>query len=596
MKFRFTIGRKLYTGFGIIILCMMVVFLLTNETLTKSRKINDRINEVYIPSVQQLEKLRYEIIRTRMLITNWAFVQSREDTQEKRTLVKITQEDLPEVIDGINRLSLEWNESDVMKKNRIVAEIDKLLEMYDVVKKELPDMRSYDEDFNVFYARDYAEEGGVIDVQAREILFDLNNLIINMRKNAERESSEMHEAFDQLQSYLRNFGIGLVIGAVLIALLTGRSIVKPVRQLKTALLSLGKGVIPRKPVNITNDEIGEMAVALNALMEGFKNTTEFAGQVGRGNFDYPYQPLSEEDKLGESLLLMARTLGDNERNLERQVRERTQELEETTQQVKEKSQRIEELYKDVTASIRYAKRLQETILPPGKIIKEMFPDSFVLFRPKDIVSGDFYWFRQVKNKLLFAVVDSTGHGVPGAFMSLVGFNGLNQSIKENENHLEADLVLASFHKIAQENLNKSNEYQNVRDSMDMALCIYDTRTRNLEYSGANIPMYLVRDGVLQQIKPNKCSIGSMEHGEYKFQKHTIPMLTNDKVYLFSDGFVDQFGGPKGRKFMYNQFRQMILGVHGEEMEQQKKEFELRLDTWMEGYSQVDDILFVGVSF
>lgn len=588
MRFRFSIGRKLYTGFGVLILATLIVFLLTNQTLDQSREINDRISKVYSPSVEQLEKLRYEIIRTRMLITNWAFVQSREDTQEKTTLIQITKEDLPEIIAEIHQLSVNWSPEEVSRKNRIVKEIEVLLKMYDVVKDELPDMRSYDEDFNVFYARDYAEEGGEIDTKAKEILFNLENLILNMRKNSERESAEMISAFDTLKVYLRYFGIALVLGGVLIALLTGRSIVKPVQQLKTALLSLGKGVAPKEQVKITKDEIGEMAVALNTLVHGFKQTTHFAEEVGSGNFDYPYTPLGPDDKLGEALVHMAQRLGDNERYLERQVQERTQE-------VVKQSERITELYKDVTDSIRYAKRLQETILPPEQLIQSLFPDYFLLFKPKDIVSGDFYWFREIGNKKMFAVVDSTGHGVPGAFMSLVGFNGLNQAVRENQKHLEADQVLNTFHRIAQENLNKSHEYNNVRDSMDMALCIYDSENKTLEYAGAKIPLYLVRNGELTEIKANKSSIGSVEHGNFKFERHTVQIQENDKVYLFSDGYVDQFGGPKGRKFMYNQFRKMILSVQHMPMSEQKKEYSLRLETWKEGYDQIDDILFLGVS-
>jgi serine phosphatase RsbU (regulator of sigma subunit) len=589
MKFRFTIGRKLYTGFGVFIFATLVVFLLTNQTLNKSREINQRINQVYIPSVEQLEKLRYEINRTRMLITNWAFVQSREDTQEKLVLNQITREDLPETIQKIETLSDHWSRNEIVRKEKILTGLRELLEMYEVVKTELPDMKSYDEDFHVFFARDYAEDGGIIDTKTKEILYDLNNLIINMRKNTEQESREMIGSFDQLKTYLRTFGMLLIVGGILIALLTGRSIVKPVKQLKTALISLGKGVVPESKVKITNDEIGEMSVALNNLMDGFKRTTEFAGEVGRGQFDFPYQPLSEQDKLGEALILMARKLGHNERELERQVQQRTSE-------VVKQSEKIAELYKDVTDSIKYAKRLQETILPPENIIKSMFPDSFVLFKPKDIVSGDFYWFKQLGNKKLFAVVDSTGHGVPGAFMSLVGFNGLNEAVKDNQDNLEVSKVMKAFHLIAQQNLNKSREYNNVRDSMDMALCIYDQDSGVLEYAGANIPLYLLRGGLLQETKPNKCSIGSMEHGDVDFVRHKISIESGDKIYMFSDGYVDQFGGPKGKKLMYNQFRNILIDIHQFPMHQQQNELLARLDNWKRGQEQVDDILLVGISF
>lgn len=587
MRFRFTIGSKLYTGFGVFIFASLIVFLLTNRTLDQSREINDRINKVYSPSVEQLQKLRYEIIRTRMLITNWAFVQSREDTKEKRTLIAITNEDLPEIIGHLEALSVYWTEPELRKINNIIADVDELLEMYEVVKKELPDMPSYDEDFNVFYARDYAEEGGVIDIKAHDILFDLENLILAMRKNTEQESREMLSSFDTLKSYLFNFGIMLILGGVLIALLMGRSIVKPVQELKRALVSLGRGVIPEKHVKTTNDEIGEMSDALNMLMDGFEQTTIFAEKVGQGQFNYPYKPLSEEDKLGEELLKMAQKLGDNERYLEELVKARTQE-------VVQKSERINELYKDVTASIRYAKRLQESILPPAESIAKMFPDHFVFYRPKDIVSGDFYYFREVAGKKLFAVVDSTGHGVPGAFMSLVGFNGLARAVKKNQASPSSNLILDSFHTIVQDILNKSQQFNTVRDSMDVGLCVYDPETRILEYSGAKIPLYMVSDGELINIAPTKKSVGELVKDNVNFEKHTIQMKPGDKVYLFSDGYVDQFGGPKGRKFMYNQLRKMILHSHTQPMENQKEEFILRLDFWMDGFEQVDDILFVGI--
>lgn len=587
MRLRFTIGSKLYTGFGVFILSTLIVFLLTNKTLNESREINDRINEVYIPSVEHLEKLRYEIIRTRMLITNWAFVQSREDTKEKRTLNAITEEDLPEIIGQIEALSVYWTEPELRKISLIIDEIDKLLDMYDVVKKELPDMPSYDEDFNVFYARDYAEEGGVIDVQASEILFNLENLTLVIRKNTERESQEMLSSFDTLKAYLFNFGIMLILGGVLIALLTGRSIVKPVQELKRALVSLGRGVIPEKHVKTTNDEIGEMSDALNMLVDGFEQTTIFAEKVGQGQFNYPYRPLSEDDKLGEELLKMAQKIGDNERYLEKQVADRTQE-------VVKQSERINELYEDVTASIRYAKRLQETILPPAEIINQMFPEHFVLYRPKDIVSGDFYYFREVSGKYLFAVVDSTGHGVPGAFMSLVGFNGLAHAVKKHEENPSANLILDSFHTIAQDILNRSQQYNTVRDSMDVGLCVYDPETRILEYSGAKIPLYMVSNGELINISPTKKSVGELERANVSFEKRTFQMNPGDKIYLFSDGYVDQFGGPKGRKFMYNQLREMIVRAHAQPMKNQKEEYTLRLDFWMDGFEQVDDILFIGV--
>src|SRR5690606_31547996 len=161
---------------------------------------------------------------------------------------------------------------------------------------------------------------------------------------------------------------------------------------------------PTEKMRVSNDEIGEMAIALNNMVEGFRRTTEFSRQVGSGNFDYHYQPLSSEDTLGHALLKMRDDLAENERILEQKVVERTEEVVRQRDEIERQRLKLEELYKDVTDSIRYAKRLQDSILPPERYISELLPESFVLFKPKDIVSGDFYWFERTKNKVLFAAV------------------------------------------------------------------------------------------------------------------------------------------------------------------------------------------------
>ena len=178
--------------------------------------------------------------------------------------------------------------------------------------------------------------------------------------------------------------------------------------------------------------------------------------------------------------------------LEHKVTERTEEVVRQKEEVERQSRKVVELYKNVTDSIRYAKRLQESILPPDRRIRELLPESFVLYRPKDIVIGDFYWFERVEDKVVFAAVDCTGHGVPGAFMSLVGHNGLNQAIKER-GHTSPAAVLRDLNRIAFEALHKDRDQFLVRDGMDMALCALDRQDLTLDYAGANCPLYLVRE-------------------------------------------------------------------------------------------------------
>ncbi len=586
MKFRFTIGRKIGTGFGLFILLMLVVFYLTNNTLNESRTANDEINKVYTPSVDALEDLKLLVERTRTLITNWVGIESREDAQEKRTLIQLQTEVWPELRSRINTLSPAWSDNELEKKAIIFDDIKELFATHDFIKEQINSFESYKDPMVMFTVIPMVEEGGDIDKQTSKVTFKLDELINLQKMNQHEVSQQMISSFDLLQFLLRYLGMALGVGGVLIAIFTVRSIVRPIHQLKRVLLSLGRGVFPKETIKQRNDEIGEMSGALNNLVHGLKQTTDFSKEVGSGNFDYHYEPLSEEDTLGHALLKMRDDLAENERILEQKVIERTEEV------VKQR-QKLEELYKDLTDSIRYAKRLQESILPSDKYIKDLLPESFVLFKPKDIVSGDFYWFDEAEGKVLFAAVDCTGHGVPGAFMSLVGYNGLKQAVREH-NLSQPAQILDDLNALASESLNQDPEESNVRDGMDLALCSLDLNTKVLEYAGAYNPLYIIRNGELMQTKGDKFAIGGFDDLDKKYTNHSIPLQSGDQVYIFSDGYADQFGGPKGKKFMYKQFRDMLLGCQSKTMSEQKDILNRTIEQWKGNFEQVDDILVIGV--
>jgi serine phosphatase RsbU (regulator of sigma subunit) len=343
--------------------------------------------------------------------------------------------------------------------------------------------------------------------------------------------------------------------------------------------------MPRKRIRDRNDEIGEMSVALNGLIDGLKSTIDFADEVGTGNFDSYYKPLSEEDALGHALLKMRTELRENERVLEAKVIERTEEVVRQKEEIERQSGKLEVLYKHVTDSIRYAKRLQDAILPPARFVKELLPDSFVLFKPKDIVSGDFYWLNKKSGRVLVAAVDCTGHGVPGAFMSLLGNNMLNQVVKENE-LLSAGDVLNKLNSLAAATISQKSEDGAIRDGMDLTLCI-------LDYAGANNPLYYFRDGKYNEVKADKFPIGYYSEEAKSFVSHRMDIRKGDIFYIFSDGYSDQFGGPKGKKFMVNQFRSMLARIHNLPMNEQKEILNQTIETWKGGLEQVDDILVIG---
>jgi serine phosphatase RsbU (regulator of sigma subunit) len=281
--------------------------------------------------------------------------------------------------------------------------------------------------------------------------------------------------------------------------------------------------------------------------------------------------------------------------LEDKVAQRTAEVVRQKAEIELQAQKIEVLYKQVTDSIRYAKRIQEAILPPDTYVKKLLPDSFVLYKPKDIVSGDFYWFDQIDGKVMFAAVDCTGHGVPGAFMSIVGHNLLKQIVGRNTTTQPAK-ILDELNKGVRDTLHqRSFDESTSKDGMDITLCSIDWQTSELEFAAAFNPLYLVRDGEIFEIKGNKFSVGIyLEKETRNFTNHKLKMKKGDVIYIFSDGYADQFGGPKGKKFMQNQFRNLLFDIHRKPMPEQKRILDSTIEHWRGNEDQVDDILVIGV--
>jgi serine phosphatase RsbU (regulator of sigma subunit)/tetratricopeptide (TPR) repeat protein len=274
-------------------------------------------------------------------------------------------------------------------------------------------------------------------------------------------------------------------------------------------------------------------------------------------------------------------------NLEVKVKERTSEV------VKQKEV-IEEKNKHITDSIKYAKRIQEAIIPGEDMVKAMLKNSFVLYKPKDIVSGDFYWIERKGNKILFAVVDCTGHGVPGAFMSIIGFNGLNQIVNEYH-YTKPSEILTHLNKTISHTLRQRVEDSVIRDGMDMAICSIDLEENKLEFAGAFNPLFIIRNNEVVEIRGDKQPIGNfLGHENYEFTNREIDLLPNDKLYLFSDGYADQFGGPNGKKLKYNYFRQLLLDNHTKPMEEQKRSIDAFFENWRQGFEQIDDVCIIGV--
>jgi len=268
-------------------------------------------------------------------------------------------------------------------------------------------------------------------------------------------------------------------------------------------------------------------------------------------------------------------------------------LEEQKSQIEEQKIEIEIKNQHITDSINYAKGIQDAMLPRIEVIKEAIPDLFIFYRPRDIVSGDFYWFNEVNDKIIIAAVDCTGHGVPGGFVSMMGNDLLNEIVDARE-ITEADKILVELHKGVSKAL-KQQENQN-RDGMDMALCVIDRKKKIMQYSGAKNPLVYIQDGEVHRVIANKMPIGGIEDEELQekiFTRHEFELESNRIFYLFSDGYADQFGGPNKKKYMAKPFRELLLSIHQKPFATQKEILEKRFVEWMGDEAQVDDVLVIG---
>ena len=265
-------------------------------------------------------------------------------------------------------------------------------------------------------------------------------------------------------------------------------------------------------------------------------------------------------------------------------------LNEQNIQIGNQKKEIEHKNKNLTDSIVYAKRIQDAMLNDVKLLNEILDDAFILFKPKDIVSGDFYWFGQKDNKFIFSAIDCTGHGVPGAFMSMLGNSFLNQ-IVFNLGITSPDIILEKLSSEVQSALKQAET--NNQDGMDMALCTIDLKTKIVEFAGAKNPLVYIQNGVAERIKGDRLPIGISYGKETSFKKHQIKLKGPSCFYMFSDGYGDQFGGPDNSKFMIKQLQNLLVDIHKKPMKTQREILDTTICEWMKDEDQIDDILVVG---
>ncbi len=278
--------------------------------------------------------------------------------------------------------------------------------------------------------------------------------------------------------------------------------------------------------------------------------------------------------------------------LAQKVKERTIEIEQKNVKLAEAFSELEEKNKDIMSSIQYAKRIQSAILPSDEQISDMQLETFILYKPRDIVSGDFYWVSERDNKLLFCAADCTGHGVPGAFMSMIGSALLNEIVNEKGIVKPSD-ILDSLREGVKNALKQTGAEGDQKDGMDIALCSLRKDNGMLEFAGAYNPLYLIRDNEVLETKANRQPIG-MHIREKPFVNNEIEVKKGDSLYIFSDGYADQFGGPEGRKFNFKRFKELLVKVQEKPMEEQRQILDDTIESWRGEKTQLDDILVMGI--
>lgn len=613
-RWRFPIGWRVSIGFGIFAVAVGLLFGLTRLALEENQRLAREIEEVYAPGIQVLAGLEGTVALVAADLEAWVDGNSVDAARLEAQLEDRVRRELPEQMARAEHLTSLMDEEAVLQWERIRADLDLVSIVYSEVRYRLADGPEVPDSAEWARAREYVKGADNLPAYVTRFQRDLDGLMAHQLEALTVSTGRLQEVGVLLGRDAGRIALVVFVLGVLISLAVTRSITRPIRDLRRTLLYMGRGVQPERPVPVTPDEIGEMAEAVNRLSEGMRRTRVFSQEVGEGNFSADYEPLSEDDALGHALVKMRESLASNEVESERKVRMRTTEVE-------EQKSRIEQLYGDLMDSINYAKRIQEAILPSGVDRAQVFQDSMVFYRPRDVVSGDFYWFHSVGRVRMFAAIDCTGHGVPGAFMSLIGYNVLERVTKV---FTEPDKVLGQLNRHAGDILRPRGarvqqdrmrgvvspidlasmgigvqveqeiQMTGLQDGMDLAVVSIDREQMSLQYSGANCPLYIVRRRELIELKPDKWAIGSFEPDTFQYSIQNLGLEPGDVVFAATDGFVDQFGGPAGKKFMRHRFRELLVEVAPLPMVEMEQTFAEVFDQWRNNEEQVDDVLVIAV--
>jgi serine phosphatase RsbU (regulator of sigma subunit) len=379
----------------------------------------------------------------------------------------------------------------------------------------------------------------------------------------------------ELLKFFVIFGITTIVVVILLSRKT-KVITDPIKKLVEKVNRISDGHLNERADVLGNNEIASLSEQFNVMIEQLESYYNELEQKVKDRTAEIQAQKEEIEAQRDSIQEQRNILSDINKSLQKAYLE------------------IEEQKKHIEDSIHYARRIQNAILPPDDYVEKVIPDAFVYYKPKDIVSGDFYWVSQAGGKTVVAAVDCTGHGVPGAFMSIVGNNQLNYAI--NILGIDSpDEILNVLNEGVTRALRQTRISSSVKDGMDVALVTIDAENKKLQFAGAYNPLYLVKNNELVEIKADKFPVGGYVGEKLrKFTLHEFDVQRGDMVYIFSDGYADQFGGTDDSKFLVKRFRDLLFKIHEEPVAMQRDILNQIHEDWKGDSYQVDDILVIGI--
>lgn len=587
MKFGFfnTGFPRITFAFALVIVIVIANVCFNYYIIRKNKATIAEMTEVINPYVEALEKLNLIVTESKMYSTNWVYLQNSID--DKKNLDSLLKTQYPAIKKKLDAQLLKLNKKE--DADSLVDVFLKIFKLEQVEKEIMSTLVSFDDYENAqkkFKCEELVESE--ILPRTQSIKAQLKGIIHRNREAAFKMKASIQKDSDRMTTFMLLASVGLFVFIMAAVSFISGGIRKPVLKMKNIIQQLGRGELPDEKLEAKKNVIGDMVSSVNALSDSFTQTSVFATEIGKGNLKAHYDKLSENDLLGNALINMRDSLRSYSENMEEQVRLRTVE-------VVEKSGKLENAYREIRDSINYAKRIQESILPADETIATVFANSFIFYKPKDVVCGDFYWFSQKGDDAVIAALDCTGHGVPGAFMTVIGNSLMNQIVNFSE-ITGPSQILSQLDKRLHETLKQSGNVI-TNDGMDAAICRYKISKSEITFSGAKRPLYIFKKGELIEIKGNKSPIGSFGHELDKtFSEHKIKINPTDTLYMFSDGLQDQFGGHDGKKFMIKRFRDLLVEIQPLSMKEQGKRVEKEIRDWQKDFEQTDDMLLIGIRF